>query len=300
MDLRFLCRWGITLRVTTNKAQKVPEDYQNQIISWLQFNRPNSQLRHAECETEGDLHPIVSDQLHEVGRFSLQNVCNMDQTPLPFEYLSGRTYNMRGDKTVCAKATKSAGDKRQATRMLAVFADEVPPIQPLIMFKGTEDIEQQNFYYAEERKKYDPHVIVWFNQKGYANEKIMVKWIVTHLIPALNHDKQCAINGQPNPSLISLDAAKFHKTQAVLNCLRNHDIIPSMIPGGCTGLIQPLDVAINGPVKNILGDVLDIEMDNLGKAVLDCFDIETESAISQRRFLLTKAVGEAWERVYYF
>ncbi|KAL0639302.1 hypothetical protein Q9L58_001763 [Maublancomyces gigas] len=74
------------------------------------------------------------------------------------------------------------------------------------------------------------------------------------------------------------------------------DIIPSMIPGGCTRLVQLLDVSINGPFKNTPRDILDTEMDHFGQEALDQFDTETESAIGQRRILMTKAVGEAWKR----
>lgn len=36
--LGFLSHWGISIRMTTNKAQTLPEDYRARIISWLQFN----------------------------------------------------------------------------------------------------------------------------------------------------------------------------------------------------------------------------------------------------------------------
>lgn len=120
--------------------------------------------------------------------------------------------------------------------------------------------------------------VVWFNKKNYANEEVMVKWILKYLIPAPNNDDRQIPQGPstvdgilsfhdspPNPSLIVLDAAKFHKTETILECFRNWDIIPLMITGGCTGLIQPLEVSIKGPFKVVLRDVLDKEMDKLGR-----------------------------------
>jgi hypothetical protein len=62
----------------------------------------------------------------------LGGICNIDHTPLPFEYLSGRTYAMKEDKTVWAKAIKSGWDKRQAALMLTAFADGVPGVPPII------------------------------------------------------------------------------------------------------------------------------------------------------------------------
>ncbi|RPA95619.1 hypothetical protein L873DRAFT_1931058 [Choiromyces venosus 120613-1] len=45
-----------------------------------------------------------------------------------------------------------------------------------------------------------------------------------------------------------------HKILAVLDKLDTHNIIPSLISGGCTSLIQSLKVAINKLFKEILYD----------------------------------------------
>ena len=73
----------------TNKAQQIPENSRMLVLNWLQFNRRNSQLR-------------LGDYSYEVGRYDLSHIVNMDQTPLPFEYLSGKTYALKGDKTIWA------------------------------------------------------------------------------------------------------------------------------------------------------------------------------------------------------
>lgn len=99
----------------------------------------------------------------------------MDQTPLPFEYLSGRTYALKGDKTVWAKSIKSGWGKRQATPTFTVFADGVTRVKPIIIFKGTENEERQQFYYGEEPTLYDDRVVVWFNKKGYANTEVLLR-----------------------------------------------------------------------------------------------------------------------------
>lgn len=41
----------------------------------------------------GKLHDLT---VPTVGRFKLSQTANMDQAPLPFENLDGRTYNKRG------------------------------------------------------------------------------------------------------------------------------------------------------------------------------------------------------------
>jgi hypothetical protein len=43
---------------------------------------------------------------------------NFDETPIPFEYIDKKTYNLKGAKTVTAKTDRSGWDKRQATLIL--------------------------------------------------------------------------------------------------------------------------------------------------------------------------------------
>jgi hypothetical protein len=77
------------------------------IANFLCFNRRNSQLRDgAEDMVRGAL---------IVGRFILSNILNMDQIPLPWEYLEGRTYEFKGKKTVWVRNKRSGWDKHQAT-----------------------------------------------------------------------------------------------------------------------------------------------------------------------------------------
>jgi hypothetical protein len=61
---------------------------------------------------------------------------NFDETPIPFEYIDQKTYNIRGAKTVTAKTDCSGWDKRQATLILYIFADGIPRIPPKLIFHG--------------------------------------------------------------------------------------------------------------------------------------------------------------------
>ena len=70
-----------------------------------------------------------------------------------------------------------------------------------------------------------------------------------------------------------------------------------MIPGGCTSLVQVLDVSVNKPFKGILQNVLDELMETMSEKGLEALDDVTDSAVRRRRVLMTRAVGESWERV---
>lgn len=221
----------ISLRAVTNKASQLPRDFGESILSWLRFNRHNSQYRPGEERglEEGE---------HRVGRFMLQNICNMDQTPVPFEYLEGRTYNQIGEKSIWLQSSKSGWDKRQGTIQLTVFADGVARVKPLIFFRG----KGTGSTITSEQRLYDNRVVVKFNPTAYANSSNMLEWLDEQLVPVLN--------GQP--MLLAIDLFSGHKTEEVLDTFRAHDILPSVIPGGCTGLVQPLDVSINRPFKDLL------------------------------------------------
>jgi len=124
----FLGRHKISLGSITKKAQKIPSDYEVLILNWLRFNRRDSQPRRDRYWEVALKRPV--------GRYELSNICNLDETPLPFEYLEEKTYDLIEEKTVWVK--ESLGwDKRQASLVLCVFADGVPRVPPMIIFRGT-------------------------------------------------------------------------------------------------------------------------------------------------------------------
>jgi hypothetical protein len=100
----------------------------------------------------------------------------MDQTPLAFEFLNGRTYDKRGSNTIWLKESRSGSNKRQATLQLCVFVDGEPQCKPLLMFKGKEKGDSRR---RTEEKKYHPSVTVIFNEKAYANSTNLKSWIKT-------------------------------------------------------------------------------------------------------------------------
>lgn len=263
----FLNRHQISIRFTTNKAQKLPHDYHMLLINWLRFNRRVSQPQNF-FEKSG----LISD----IGRYLLSNIANLDETPIPFEYLDGRTYDTIGLKTIWAKSAKSGWDKRQASLILMVFADGISRVKPKLLFHATTG---ENIF-RKEGHLYDSRVTVEFNKTAYNNKEIFLTQIENEIIPAFGG----------RPSLFALDAAVFHKTETVLKTLKSHHITPSMIPGGCTGLVQPLDISINFPFKELFRDEIE-----------DYIEQEEENGksswtVGDRRVMTTICVGRVWEK----
>ena len=84
--------------------------------------------------------------------------------------------------------------------------------------------------------------MVKFNPKAYANPENMVEWPEERVVLVLENQ----------PTLLEVDLFAAHMTNMVLDTMRANDITVSMIPGGSTGLVQPLDVSINRPFKDNL------------------------------------------------
>jgi hemolysin activation/secretion protein len=93
----------------------------------------------------------------------------MDQTPLPFEFNTGKTYTKIESKTVWVKEQRSRWNKRQVTLQLTLYADGLPYTKPLLMFRGLKKLNTKA--HKDEVARYPQGIYVIFNLKAYANGK---------------------------------------------------------------------------------------------------------------------------------
>ena len=122
----FVRRHNISNRKVTKQATKLPHEYMACVNSFLRFIKRNSQPHG----------PSDMRILMEPSRFTPSTILNLDETPIPFEYLDGHTYEICGAKTVSGKSDRSGWGKRQATLILYIFADGIQRIQPKLIFHG--------------------------------------------------------------------------------------------------------------------------------------------------------------------
>lgn len=276
----FLSRHRIVLRFVTNTAQALPTDYKQEILKWLRFNRRNRILAPITACVNSELvsspyslHYICNDN---EGGIPHHRICNADETPMPWEYLTGRTYHLQGDKTVWSKSADSGSEKRQCTLFLCIFADGVPRIPPIIIFTAATGKTIR----AKESHLWDKRVHIEFSPTGWMNEELFLKFIRQFLIPLFGGQR----------ALFVYDRYRAHLTAPVLQLCRNNKITPSLIPAGTTPLTQPLDVAINKPFKGLVkehNEVIREYMEDENKL--------EDWTVSHHRIATTRAVGRAWE-----
>jgi hypothetical protein len=68
-----------------------------------------------------------------------------------------------------------------------------------------------------------------------------------------------------------------------------------LVPAGYTGIAQPVDISLNRPFKDLLKEEIDKEFERVDNNV-NPGDITGSSAVGEMRVMMTRCVGEAWER----
>jgi hypothetical protein len=98
---------------------------------------------------------------------------------------------------------------------------------------------------TREFQRHDPTSIYACQASAWMDEVCMLRWIEEVLKPYL-------VVNPPPPGIVPvilLDAYRCHMMASVTDAIADLGIEIISIPGGCTGLCQPLDVGINKPFK---------------------------------------------------
>ena len=109
-------------------------------------------------------------------------------------------------------------------------------------------------------------------------------------------DYGCIVHHRWKPScegemLLVADVHRAQKTDAILTLLKhncNTEVV--FVPPGATSLVQPVDVIFNAPFKAAVDKLATEHLhDNVDKY------LKGEMCANERRVLLTKWIGQAWE-----
>ena len=201
---------------------------------------------------------------------------NMDETAVYSESLPRTTIETVGAINVSARARDNASERVTAVLSVASNGDK---LSPMIIFKGAEKgrivrtIQRRNSPYPTE-------AIYSMQANAWMSEEIMIKWLYHILFPYSE-----TIYREGRNVILVLDTLRAHQTGAVRQRIRENEIQTLFVPGGLTGLFQPLDVGINGPFKHWLREATSSE------------ESSTVTSPEQRRIILVQKVLQCWTRI---
>lgn len=95
------------------------------------------------------------------------------------------------------------------------------------------------------KEKIPGGIKVYVQEKGWVDENVLLQWLndVWFKRPGALLNRE---------SLLAWDMFNAHRLECVKNKLRERRTHQAVIPGGCTSLLQPLDVCLNKPFKDNL------------------------------------------------
>ena len=205
------------------------------------MERNNLVLRcktHVSQTLPKDLEEKISSFRNEVasvfqdGDYPLDYICNMDETPIYLDLLPSKVVDRKGKKTIPVRTT--ASEKNRVTATLACTASG-KMLPPFVVFKGKTK--------RTLKKLNVPKGVVCTTQpKAWMDEERMLEWIDEVWKPYV----------RGRPALLSLDTFTAHLTEAVKDSFHKCHTKLLIIPGGCTSILQPLDVSVNKPFKSYI------------------------------------------------
>ena len=168
-------------------------------------------------------------------------IINMDQTPVFFSMVPNKTLNVAGERSINVRT--SMGSRMRLTCAVTVSAAG-DILRPFIVFKGKCDGRIVCEFQNPEKSGFPVDCSYICQDRAWMDEAVMLQWVKEVLEPWSKHVPAGIV-----PYLL-LDSYKCHLMSSVVRAIQDLGIEVDHIPGGCTGLVQPLDVGVNKPLKN--------------------------------------------------
>jgi hypothetical protein len=163
-------------------------------------------------------------------------VLNMDQTNSKFGNSPGQTIDHLGARTINMRT--GTDDSKRCTVALTVTASG-KMLPPMVIYKGTRygRIATRELLDHPQEMKYAMQPKAWFD------EATMLDWVDDVLKPYVATAPVGII------PILFLDSFKVHLLGSVVDAIQGLGVELEIIPPGCTGLVQPINVGINKPFK---------------------------------------------------
>ena len=161
-------------------------------------------------------------------------IINMDQTPVLFSMVPNKTLNVAGERSINVRT--STGSTMRLTCAVTVSAAR-DILRPFIVFKGKCDGRIAHEFQNPEKSGFLVDCSYICQDRAWMDEVVMLQWVKKPVPAGIM------------PYLL-LDSYKCHLMSSVVHAIQDLGIEVDHIPGGCTGLVQSLDVGVNKPLKN--------------------------------------------------
>jgi transposase-like protein len=171
-------------------------------------------------------------------------VINMDQTPVYFSMEPTTTLDIRGARTVNIRS--SSGSTMRVTVALTVTAAGTL-LKNLLIFKGETSDKGINPIENELKKlmtRNKTPSLLRVQARAWMDHSLCLYWVDKILAPYVKDLPPGIV------PLLLLDRYKCHLMESVVGTIEGLGVQVEHIPGGCTGLAQPIDVGVNKPFKN--------------------------------------------------
>jgi hypothetical protein len=168
-------------------------------------------------------------------------IINMDQTPVFFSFHSKKTLSRIGVKTVNIRT--SMEDTKRITFAMSVTASG-RVLKPYLIFKGKPGARIEK----KELVNYPPEWEMFYScqDAAWMDERVMLLWVELVLKPYVETAPVGII------PLLFLDSYRCHMMHSIVDAIQTLGVEVEIIPGGCTSLVQPVDIGVNKPFKNRL------------------------------------------------
>ena len=216
--IRLLCRANcIVRRCKTTTAQRRPQETVDEALQWLTIMRPI----------------VVAP---EVDR---SFIINMDQTPVFLSMHPNQTLELEGTRSVVIRTTCNSTNRVTCSLAISGNGDK---LKPMLIFKGvsTGKIAKYELPTFEEYRE----LAMVCQPNAWQDTENMLQWIDMVLVP------YCQDKAQGVPVIVILDSFTAHDSKAVNARFTELGIRTYAVPGGCTGLVQPVDVGVGKPFKD--------------------------------------------------
>jgi hypothetical protein len=225
---KFLHRsMGWSERRATKAAQKLPTNHE-EILT-------NAFLREAY---------VVCDHAIPAG------LCvNTDQTQMVYQQGTQRTWNESGAKQV---STIGQEEKRAFTLVPSISASGVVlPMQAIFMGKTRQSCPSCKAPFYDESQTLGFQMLPSKTSTYWSTQETMRILVDTIIAPYFEKTKAALHLPSAQCSVWKIDCWSVHKSTEFLGWMKkNHkNIIVIFVPGGCTGIWQPLDVGIQRIMK---------------------------------------------------